>query len=99
MAKADEAADLKEADLTMAVVKGTTSENFVKELLPELKRIPVADADEGTNLVANGKAKAMLTDFPICLSVMNLSESHYQRMIHYSLTWLRTSWFVRKMSV
>jgi len=70
MAKADEPADLKDADMTIAVVKGTTSENFVKELLPELERIPVADSDEGTDLVASGKAKAMLTDFPICLSVM-----------------------------
>jgi polar amino acid transport system substrate-binding protein len=70
MAKADEPADLKDSDMTMAVVKGTTSESFVKELLPEIKRIPVADSDEGTGLVASGKVKAMLTDFPICLSVM-----------------------------
>jgi polar amino acid transport system substrate-binding protein len=70
VAKAEDATDLKEADLTIAVVKGTTSENFVKELLPQLKRLPVADADAGTDLVASGKAKAMLTDFPICLSVM-----------------------------
>ena len=82
MAKADEPADLKEADLTMAVVKGTTSESFVKELLPELKRIPVADADEGTSLVANGKAKAMLTDFPICLSVMKrYPDSGFQSVV------------------
>ncbi len=70
MAKADEAADLKVADITMAVIKGTTSESFVKELLPEVKRVTVNDADAGTDLVANGKAKAMLTDFLICLSVM-----------------------------
>ena len=70
MAKADDASDLQEADLTLAVVKGTTSENFAMELLPQLKRIPVTDAEEGTQLVDKGKAKAMLTDFPICLSVM-----------------------------
>ena len=70
MAKADEAADLKVADITMAVIKGTTSESFVKELLPEVKRVTVNDADAGTDLVANGKAKVMLTDFPIFLSVM-----------------------------
>lgn len=70
MAKADSAADLSESDITMAVVKGTTSEMFVKQLLPQLKRLPVADSDAGTELVTSGKAKAMLTDFPICLSVM-----------------------------
>lgn len=82
MAKADDAADLQEADLTLAVVKGTTSENFAIELLPQLKRIPVADADEGTQLVDNGKAKAMLTDFPICLSVMKrYPDSGFQSVV------------------
>ena len=70
VAKTDKATDLKSANMTMAVVKGTTSETFVKELLPELKRLPVADSDAGADLVASGKAKAMLTDFPICLSLM-----------------------------
>lgn len=70
MAKADDAKDLKASDITMAVVKGTTSETFVKELLPELKRLQVADSNAGADMVASGKAKAMLTDFPICLSIM-----------------------------
>jgi len=70
MAKAGNTEDLKASDITMAVIKDTTSEIFVKELLPQIKRITVADVDEGTDKVAKGKAKAMLTDFPICLSVM-----------------------------
>ena len=82
MAKTDDPADLKDADMTMAVVKGTTSENFIKELLPQIKRITVADADEGTDLVASGKAKAMLTDFPICLSVMKrYPDSGFQSVV------------------
>lgn len=82
MAKADEAADLKTSDMTMAVVKGTTSETFVKELLPELKRLPVADSDAGADLVASGKAKAMLTDFPICLSLMKrYPDSGFQSVV------------------
>lgn len=82
MAKADNPEDLKDSDPTMAVVKGTTSENFVKELLPQLKRLPVADADEGTDMVASGKAKAMLTDFPICLSVMKrYPDSGFQSVV------------------
>jgi polar amino acid transport system substrate-binding protein len=70
MAKANAAADLTEPDMTMAVVKGTTSEKFVKEILPQLKSLPVADPEAGADMVANGKAKAMLTDFPVCLSIM-----------------------------
>jgi len=82
MAKADDAKDIKASDVTMAVIKGTTSENFVKKLLPQVKRTPVADADAGTDLVANGKVNAMLTDFPICLSVMKrYPDSGFQSVV------------------
>lgn len=82
MAKADDAKDLKEEDASIAVVKGTTSEAFVKELLPQLKRIPVADSDKGVDMVTKGKAKAMLTDFPICLSVMKrYPDSGFQSIV------------------
>lgn len=82
MAKADDAADLKESGITMAVVKGTTSEMFVTELLPKVKRLAVADADAGVDMVAKGKVKAMLTDFPICLSVMKrYPDSGFQSVV------------------
>lgn len=82
IATADNADDLKKADVTMAVVKGTTSENFVKELMPQVKRVAVADADAGTELVASGKVNAMLTDFPICLSVMKrYPDSGFQSVV------------------
>lgn len=82
MAKAETAEELKASDVTMAVIKDTTSEIFVKELLPELKRVTVADVEEGTEKVENGKAKAMLTDFPICLSVMKrYPDSGFQSIV------------------
>jgi polar amino acid transport system substrate-binding protein len=82
MAKAGKADDLKASDITMAVIKDTTSEAFAKKLLPQLKRIAVADADEGTDMVAKGKAKAMLTDFPICLSIMKrYPDSGFQSVV------------------
>jgi polar amino acid transport system substrate-binding protein len=82
MAEADKAEDLKESDVTMAVIKNTTSENFVKELLPEMKRITVDNVDEGTDKVSKGEAKAMLTDFPICLSVMKrYPDSGFQSVV------------------
>ena len=82
IAKADEAADLKASDVSMAVIKGTTSEAFLSELLPDVKRLTVTNVDEGTDLVAKGKAKAMMTDFPICLSVMKrYPDSGFQSVV------------------
>ncbi len=70
MAEADEPEDLENTDASIAVIKGTTSEVFVKELMPSVKRVPVSDVNKGTNMVAKGEVNAFLSDFPICLSVM-----------------------------
>jgi polar amino acid transport system substrate-binding protein len=70
IATAEEPDDLKETDASIAVVQGTTSENFVKELLPQTRRVPVPSVDKGIDLVSKGEVNAFLTDFPICLSVM-----------------------------
>jgi len=82
IAQADEADDLKETDAHIAVVKDTTSEDFVKELLPQTKLVPVDNADKGTRLVAKGEVNAFLTDFPICLSVIKrYPDSGFQSVI------------------
>jgi len=82
IAQVDEPEDLKEADAKIAVVKGTTSENFVKELLPQAKRMAVENVDKGTNMVAKGEVNAFLTDFPICLSVMKrFPDSGFQSIV------------------
>jgi len=82
IAQVDDPEDLKDADAKIAVVKGTTSENFVKELLPQAKRIPVENVDKGTSMVAKGEANAFLTDFPICLSVMKrYPDSGFQSVV------------------
>jgi polar amino acid transport system substrate-binding protein len=82
IAKADEPDDLKEKEASIAVVKGTTSEIFVKELLPEARRVPVANVDKGVNMVSKGEVNAFLTDFPICLSVMKrFPDSGFQSVV------------------
>lgn len=82
IARAEQPDDLKEADAKIAVVKGTTSENFAKELLPEAKRISVENTDKGISMVAKGDANALLTDFPICLSVMErFPDSGFQSVV------------------
>lgn len=70
IAQVNQPGDLKESDAKIAVVKGTTSENFVNELLPLTKLVPVTSMEKGIKMVSNGDVNAFLTDFPICLSVM-----------------------------
>ena len=82
IAQVNEPEDLKETDAKIAVVKGTTSENFVTELLPQAKLILVDDMNKGTKMVAKGEANAFLTDFPICLSVMKrYPDSGFQSVV------------------
>jgi polar amino acid transport system substrate-binding protein len=70
VADAENAEELQLSDITMVVIKGTTSENFVKQHLPQMKRSTVTDVDEGIKKIADDEAEAMLTDFPVCLSVL-----------------------------
>ena len=82
IAQADGPDDLKAAEAKIAVVKDTTSEAFVKELLPNIERIPVDSVDSGTGMVTKGEVNAFLTDFPVCLSVMNRNpESGFQSVV------------------
>ena len=82
IAQVNEADDLKESDARIAAVQGTTSENFVKELLPHSKHIPVDSTDKGIAMVAKGEVTALLTDFPVCLSVMKrYPDSGFQSVV------------------
>jgi polar amino acid transport system substrate-binding protein len=70
LAKADEAKELDIKDMHMVVLKGSTSENFVRTLMPNVKVTTVNDNQEGADLVASDKAGGMLTDYPICLATI-----------------------------
>jgi polar amino acid transport system substrate-binding protein len=82
IAQVDKADDLKATDAKIAVVKGTTSENFVKELLPDTKLVPVTASEKAIAMVSSGDVNAFLTDFPICLSVMQrYPDSGFQSVV------------------
>ena len=82
IAQADEPDDLKESVAKIAAVKGTTSENFIAELLPQSKSMPVANVEQGIKMVSDGDANAFLTDFPVCLSVMRrYPDSGFQSVV------------------
>lgn len=70
LARAEEAADLNVPDTKLAALAGSTSADFVKVLLPKASLTLVDDHDGGVRMINDGKVGGMLTDYPICLSVL-----------------------------
>jgi polar amino acid transport system substrate-binding protein len=50
----------------LVVLKGSTSELFVRKLIPDAKLELAQDYDQAVNMVKNDKAQAMIADLPIC---------------------------------
>lgn len=70
IAKAEEAENLNTPETRMAVMKGSTSEDFLRVLLPDATVITTASDDEAIQMVRDDKVGGVLTDYPICLSTV-----------------------------
>jgi polar amino acid transport system substrate-binding protein len=70
VARAEQAEDLNTPETHMVVMAGTTSEDFVKTLLPEAIITTTESLDSAVDLVITDEADGMLTDYPICLSIL-----------------------------
>ena len=70
LAEADDAEDLDVKDVRLAVLKDSTSEKFVRTLMPNVIVTSVENNVEGAKLVTSGKVNGMLTDFPVCLATI-----------------------------
>jgi polar amino acid transport system substrate-binding protein len=64
--KLDTPEEINKSEITLVALKGSTSEEFVKKLLPEAKLTLAKDYDEAVDLIATGKVKAMVADIEIC---------------------------------
>ncbi|WP_321778761.1 transporter substrate-binding domain-containing protein [Sulfurimonas sp.] len=62
--------ELNKAFNKMVVIKGSTSEEFIKIGMPKVQAITVESEEEAINMVRESKVAAMLTDYPVCLSVV-----------------------------
>jgi polar amino acid transport system substrate-binding protein len=63
-----------------AALAGSTSEGFVKELLPNAQLRTTPDYDTAVQLVMDDEVDALIADFPICaLSVMRYPEAGLSR--------------------
>lgn len=70
LAKADEAEDLDIKDISLVVLKGSTSETFVRTLMPNAAVRTIQNYQEGADMVTSGKVSGMLTDLPVCLATI-----------------------------
>jgi polar amino acid transport system substrate-binding protein len=53
-------------DVTLAALKGSTSQRFVERVAPKAKLVPTDGYDEAIAMVLDGRVRAMVADFPIC---------------------------------
>jgi polar amino acid transport system substrate-binding protein len=53
-------------DVTLATLKGSTSQTFVERVAPKAKLVLTDDYDQAIAMVLDGKVRAMVADYPIC---------------------------------
>ena len=61
-------------NVTVAALKGSTSQRFVERFAPQAKLVLTDGYDQAIAMVLDGKVRAMVADFPIC----NVSVYRYQ---------------------
>jgi polar amino acid transport system substrate-binding protein len=76
LAALKDAEEIDRASIKITALKGSTSEKFVQRMLEKTTYIPVDDYDAGVQMVLDGKADALVADYPICaLSQMRFPDA------------------------
>jgi len=70
LARGGAGTDINKPEITIAVLRGSTSEAFTRELLPSASVVEVADYDSAAVMVREDRADGLLTDYPICQAVL-----------------------------
>jgi polar amino acid transport system substrate-binding protein len=60
-------AQMNKPDVVLAALRGSTSQLFVERLMPNAKLVLTDDYDQAVAMVLDGKAQAMVADYPICM--------------------------------
>jgi polar amino acid transport system substrate-binding protein len=68
--------ELDDPSRTYAALEGSTSEAFVKDILPRANLVPTRDYDRAVALVLGDEVDALVADYPICaLSILRHPEA------------------------
>ena len=70
LAAAEQSTDLNTPETSIAVLAGSTSERFARELFPAATVMTFDDYAKGAEMVLKDSADGMLTDYPICLATL-----------------------------
>lgn len=65
-AQADDSDDINDGSVKVGVLKGSTSETYVKNEIPEASLSLCENYDECIKMLENGKINVMVADYPIC---------------------------------
>jgi polar amino acid transport system substrate-binding protein len=67
IAMAEEPGDIDAKKTKLVALKGSTSQAFVEEAIPEATLFAANDYDEAVKMVLEDKVHAMVADYPICV--------------------------------
>jgi polar amino acid transport system substrate-binding protein len=70
LARAEEATDLNTSSTRLAALEGSTSAAFAKALLPKASLTLVDNYKEAVTMVNSDTIGGLMTDYPICLSIL-----------------------------
>jgi polar amino acid transport system substrate-binding protein len=76
LAALQDAEEIDRSSVKITALKGSTSEKFVQKVLEKTTYVGVDDYDTAVQMVIDGKADALVADFPICaLSQMRFPDA------------------------
>lgn len=67
IARAKEGSEVDNPRVTLAAIKGSTSQFFVEAVIPKAKLVTTTNYDEAVKMVLEDKVDAMVADYPICV--------------------------------
>lgn len=70
LAKAEQTPDLNVPETRLAVLSGSTSEDFVRQLYPQATLVSVDNYADAAEMIKNDEISGMLTDYPICMATL-----------------------------
>jgi len=62
----DETDDINDQTIKLVALKGSTSEDFVRQDMPDATLLLANSYDEAIKMLEDGKANVMVADYPIC---------------------------------